>query len=177
MLTQENRLFDESFLMANSGLENQQPRAKLALSVHSNFHTDEVFWTIFWQIKGQRPVIFVKNRLITSDFPTASTWSYYVQLQIVAQSFRTLHPDQNGLLQLRAEAHCQPVCPRARPVIGWPGVRDEGSSSPEDVSCPSCKTKQTINKNHKKRMFSCSITVLSVNFLAICLSFPPSHWS
>lgn len=73
-----------------------------------------------------------------------------MKLQIVAQSFRTLHPDQNCLLQLCAEAHCQPVCPCARPVIGWPGVRDEGSSSPEDVSCPSCKT---------QRKFSCSITV------------------
>ena len=65
--------------------------------------------------------------------------SYYVQLQVVPQSLGALHPDQDGLLQLRAEAHCQPVCPCARPVIGGPGICDEGSSSPEDVSCPSCK--------------------------------------
>lgn len=63
-----------------------------------------------------------------------------MQLQIISQSLGTLHPDQNGFLQLRAEAHCQPVCPCARPVIGWPGICDEGSASPEDVSCPSCKT-------------------------------------
>lgn len=68
--------------------------------------------------------------------------TYYVQLQIIAQSFGTLHPDQNGFLQLCAEAHCQPVCPCARPVIGWPGVCDEGSASPEDVCCPSCKTQR-----------------------------------
>lgn len=66
--------------------------------------------------------------------------SYYVQLQVVAQSLGALHPDQNCLLQLRAEAHRQPVCPSARPVVGRPGVRDEGSASAEDVCCPSCKT-------------------------------------
>lgn len=65
--------------------------------------------------------------------------SYYVQLQVISQSLGTLHSDQNGLLQLSAKAHCQPVCPCARPVIGWPGVCDEGSASSEDVCCPSCK--------------------------------------
>lgn len=71
--------------------------------------------------------------------------SYYVQLQVVAQSLGALHPDQNSFLQLRAEAHCQPVCPSARPVIGWPGICDEGSSSPEDVCRPSCKTEKFIS--------------------------------
>lgn len=73
--------------------------------------------------------------------------SYYVQLQVVSQSLGALYPDQNGFLQLRAEAHCQPVCPRARPVIGWPGVCDEGSASSKDVRCPSCE----IQKKRKKR--------------------------
>lgn len=68
--------------------------------------------------------------------------TYYVQLQVVSQSLGTLHPEQHGLLELRAEAHRQPVCPRARPVVGGPGVRDEGSSSPEDVGCPSCGQKR-----------------------------------
>lgn len=71
--------------------------------------------------------------------------TYYVQLQVISQSFSTLYPDQNSLLQLRAEAHCQPVCPCARPVIGWPGICDEGSASPEDVGCPSCKTQRKEN--------------------------------
>lgn len=73
--------------------------------------------------------------------------TYYVQLQVVSQSLGALHPDQNSFLQLRAEAHCQPVCPSARPVIGWPGICDEGSSSPEDVCCPSCKTGKLREKS------------------------------
>lgn len=77
---------------------------------------------------------------ISSPIKYPSTVSYYVQLQVISQSPGTLHPDQNSLLQLCAEAHCQPVCPCARPVIGWPGICDEGSASPEDVCCPSCKT-------------------------------------
>lgn len=69
-----------------------------------------------------------------------------MQLQIISQSLGTLYSDQNGLPQLSAEAHCQPVCPCARPVIGWPGICDEGSASPEDVSCPSCKTHKEEGK-------------------------------
>lgn len=86
-----------------------------------------------------------------------------MQLQVISQSLGTLHSDQNGFLQLRAEAHCQPVCPRARPVIGWPGVCDEGSASAEDVSCPSCRTQREITQvwqreldfNQKKKRMTC----------------------
>lgn len=79
--------------------------------------------------------------------------SYYVQLQIISESLGALHPDQNGFLQLCAEAHCQPVCPCTRPVIGWPGVRDEGSASPEDVSCPSCWEKE--KNTHTRQRNGC----------------------
>ena len=60
-----------------------------------------------------------------------------MNLQVVSQSLRALHPDQHSVLELRAEAHGQPVCPGARPVVGRPGVRDEGSSPAEDVRRPS----------------------------------------
>lgn len=63
--------------------------------------------------------------------------SYYVKLHIVSETLGALHPHQNGLLQLSAEAHSQPVCPRARTVIRGPRVRDEGSSTAEDVGSPS----------------------------------------
>lgn len=97
----------------------------------------------------------LSHSIISSPLNIPEAESYYVQLQVISQSLGALYPDQNCLLQLRAEAHCQPVCPCARPVIGWPGICDEGSASPEDVSCPSCKT----HKEHGRRglPLSCDI--------------------
>lgn len=94
--------------------------------------TRDMYHSCFWNVARSVPI----------PLDTPKVISYYVQLQVVSESLGALHPDQNGFLQLRAEAHCQPVCPCARPVIGRPGVCDEGSASPEDVSCPSCKTQR-----------------------------------
>lgn len=66
-----------------------------------------------------------------------SVTAYYVQLKIVSQSRGALHPDQDGLLLLGAEAHGQAVGSCAWPLIGSPGEGDESPSFPKDISCPS----------------------------------------
>lgn len=68
---------------------------------------------------------------------------YYVQLKIVSEPMGALHPHQDGVLLLRAEAHGQPVGPGAGTLIGGPGERDESSALPKDVRGPSWEGKET----------------------------------
>lgn len=64
------------------------------------------------------------------DFP------YYVQLKIVSEPVGALHPHQDGVLLLRAEAHGQPVGAGAGALVGGPGERDESAALPEDIGGP-----------------------------------------
>lgn len=66
------------------------------------------------------------------DFP------YYVQLKIVSEPVGALHPHQDGVLLLRAEAHGQPVGAGAGTLVGGPGERDESAALPEDIGGPGC---------------------------------------
>lgn len=43
-----------------------------------------------------------------------------MQHHVVAQTRSAVDPDQDAILQGRTEADSQPVCPGARPLIGWP---------------------------------------------------------
>lgn len=73
-----------------------------------------------------------------------------MQHHVVAQTRSAVDPDQDAILQGRAEAHSQPVGPGARPLIGWPAECNEASSFTKDICCPSW-TKNTMNKWHLKK--------------------------
>lgn len=59
-----------------------------------------------------------------------------MQLKIVSEPMGALHPHQDGVLLLRAEAHGQPVGSGAGTLIGGPGECDQSSSLPEDIRGP-----------------------------------------
>ena len=69
----------------------------------------------------------------TRWFPTAP---YYVQLKVVSEPMGALHPHQDGVLLLRAEAHGQPVGSGAGSLVGGPGERDESPPLTEDIRGP-----------------------------------------
>lgn len=53
-----------------------------------------------------------------------------------------LHPHQDGILLLRAEAHGQPVGSGAGTLIGGPGKCDEGPALPENICGPGWEWRQ-----------------------------------
>lgn len=64
--------------------------------------------------------------------------TYDVQHDVVAQARRAVDADQDAVLDGRAEAHRQPVRPRARPLVIGPRVRDQSASFAEDVRGARC---------------------------------------
>lgn len=59
-----------------------------------------------------------------------------MQLKVVSEPVGALHPHQDGVLLLRAEAHGQPVGAGAGTLVGGPGERDESAALPEDIGGP-----------------------------------------
>lgn len=59
--------------------------------------------------------------------------THNVELQEVSEPRGAVHPDQDSVLQMCAEANGQPVRPRAGTVIGRPRVRDQSAISPKYV--------------------------------------------
>lgn len=57
---------------------------------------------------------------------------------VVAQTRRAVDADQDAVLDGGAEAHRQPVRPRARPLVIGPRVRDQPASFAEDVGGARC---------------------------------------
>lgn len=60
-----------------------------------------------------------------------------MQHQIVPQTRGAVNPDQDAVFQGGAETNGQPVCPGARPLVGWPVEQNEASSFAKDVRGPS----------------------------------------
>lgn len=56
-----------------------------------------------------------------------------VELQEVSETRGAVHPDQDSILQMCAEADGQPVCPGAGAVVGRPRVRDQSAVPPKYV--------------------------------------------
>ena len=62
-----------------------------------------------------------------------------MKLEEVSEPVGALHTDQDGVLLQRTEAHGQAVGPRTRPLVGSPGVGDEGASFTKDIRGSSCR--------------------------------------
>lgn len=58
---------------------------------------------------------------------------------VVSQARGAVDTDQDAVLDGGAEAHRQPVCPCARPLVVGPCVCDQTSSFTEDVCGASCR--------------------------------------
>lgn len=61
---------------------------------------------------------------------------------VVAQTRSAVDADQDAVLDGGAEAHCQPVRPRARPLVIGPRVRDQPASFAKDVRGARCGKRQ-----------------------------------
>lgn len=61
--------------------------------------------------------------------------THNVELQEVSETRGAVHPDQDSVLQMCAEADGQPVCPGAGTVVGRPRVCDQSAVPPEYVRC------------------------------------------
>lgn len=59
-----------------------------------------------------------------------------MQHEVIPEAWGAVDADQDALLQGGAEAHGQPVCAGAGPLVRRPLERDEASALPEDVRCP-----------------------------------------
>ena len=62
-----------------------------------------------------------------------------MKLEEVSEPVGALHADQNGVLLQRAEAHGQAVGARAGPLVGSPGVGDEGACFTKDIRGSRCR--------------------------------------
>lgn len=58
-----------------------------------------------------------------------------VELQEVSETRGAVHPDQDSVLQMCAEADGQPVRPGAGTVVGRPRVCDQSAVTPKYVRC------------------------------------------
>lgn len=98
--------------------------------------------------------------------------THNLKLQVVSQTRGAVHPNQDCILLLGAEADSQPVCSCAWSVIGWPCVHNKPSITSEYVCGSRCikKERQKIismcNKISKKVFSSQS---LSFNFVLCCM--------
>lgn len=72
-----------------------------------------------------------------------------MQHEVVAQTRRTVNPDQDAIFQGSAEADGQPVRPGAWPLIGWPLEGNEASSFAKDVRRPSCTEEEGVGSMNK----------------------------
>lgn len=61
--------------------------------------------------------------------------TYDVEFEEVSETRGAVHPHQDSILQLCAEADGQTVCPCAGTIIWWPRVRDQSAISPKYVRC------------------------------------------
>lgn len=66
-----------------------------------------------------------------------SEWTYYLQLKVVSQARRTVHPQKNGVFLLGAEPKGEPVRPGAGTLVRGPRVNYHPSITAKDISCPS----------------------------------------
>lgn len=57
---------------------------------------------------------------------------------VVPQAWGTVDAYEDGVLDGGAKAHCQPVCPCARPLVVGPCVGDQPSSFAIDIGGASC---------------------------------------
>lgn len=73
-----------------------------------------------------------------------SICTYYLQLKVVSQPRRAVHPEQNSVFLLGAEPKGEPVCPGAGTFIGGPRVDHHASITPKDISGPSWSTQIKI---------------------------------
>lgn len=71
---------------------------------------------------------------------------------VVSQTRGAVDTDQDAVLDSGAEAHCQPVRPRARPLVVGPGVCDQTSSFTKDVCGASWR--DTRSKQRGKQLDS-----------------------
>lgn len=76
-----------------------------------------------------------------------------VEHDVVAQARCAVDANQDAVLDGSAEAHRQPVRPRARPLVIGPRVRDQSASFAEDVRCARC------GKTRRKQFNTSSISV------------------
>lgn len=67
--------------------------------------------------------------------------TYDVEHDIVAQARGAVNADQDAVFDGGAEAHGQPVCPCAWPLIIGPSVRDQAPSFAKDVRGARCGDK------------------------------------
>lgn len=70
--------------------------------------------------------------------------THYLQLEVVSEARRTVHPEQNGMFLLGAEAKGKSVRPGAGTFIRGPCVNHHTSITAKDVSSPSWPTKIEI---------------------------------
>lgn len=69
--------------------------------------------------------------------------TYDVQHDVVAEAWGAVDADQDAVGDGGAEAHGQPIRPRARPLIVGPRVGDQTSSFPKDIRGTSCTETRT----------------------------------
>lgn len=67
--------------------------------------------------------------------------TYDVEHDVVAQAGGAVNADQDAVFDGGAEAHGQPVCPCAWPLVIGPGVGDQAPSFTEDVRGARCGDK------------------------------------
>lgn len=67
--------------------------------------------------------------------------TYDVEHDVVAQARGAVNADQDAIFDGGAEAHGQPVCPCAWPLIIGPSVRDQAPSFTKDVCGARCGDK------------------------------------
>lgn len=68
--------------------------------------------------------------------------TYDVKHDVVTQAGGAINADQNAIFDGGAEAHRQPVCPCARPLVIGPGVCDQPTSFTKDVRGARCGEKK-----------------------------------
>lgn len=75
--------------------------------------------------------------------------TYDVEHDVVTQARGAVDAHEDSVFDGRAEAHRQPVCPRARPLVVGPRVRDQTPSFAKDVGGASCgdKSKEKKERN------------------------------
>lgn len=75
--------------------------------------------------------------------------TYDVEHNVVTQTWGTVDADEDAVLDGSAKAHCQPVCPCARPLIIRPCVCDQTPSFTKDVGGSSCENTKSRKKGKK----------------------------
>lgn len=110
--------------------------------------------------------------------------THYLQLEVVSETRGAVHSDQHCVLLLGAEAYGQAVRPRARPVVGWPGVHNQPAITTKNVRSSRCRERERVQLEtvcvqrlvFKQRIdedpYQCPICNL---YSSVCMLFDTNH--